>query len=146
MDHFEQGLRGDIKSVIAGQTFANFQEMYQRAIKITRVLEEIEQETQALHLEKRKREFPKQGFQGGNVKRFRPNVPPRKGKQPITGPPKPYCRIYGKKHGGKCLYGSVQCYECGEKGHKKSKCLEATGNQNRAMPSTEQPRLCCTPR
>jgi len=24
MDHFEQGLRGDIKSVIARQTFANF--------------------------------------------------------------------------------------------------------------------------
>ena len=31
MDHFEQGLRGDIKSVIAGQTFTNFQEMYQRS-------------------------------------------------------------------------------------------------------------------
>ena len=28
MDHFEQGLRGDIKSIISGQTFANFQEMY----------------------------------------------------------------------------------------------------------------------
>ena len=45
MDHFEQGLRGDIKNVIAGQTFANFQDMYQRAIKIARVLEEIEKET-----------------------------------------------------------------------------------------------------
>ena len=38
MDHFEQGLRGDIKSVIAGHTFANFQEMYQRAIKVACVL------------------------------------------------------------------------------------------------------------
>ena len=28
MDHFEQGLRGDIKSMIAGQTFENFQDMY----------------------------------------------------------------------------------------------------------------------
>ena len=28
MDHFEQGLRGDIKSLIAGHTFSNFQEMY----------------------------------------------------------------------------------------------------------------------
>ena len=26
MDHFEQGLRADIKSVIAGQTFTGFQE------------------------------------------------------------------------------------------------------------------------
>jgi len=40
MDHFEQGLRGDIRSVIAGQTFVNFQDMYQRAIKVARVLEE----------------------------------------------------------------------------------------------------------
>ena len=28
MDHFEQGLRGDIKSIIAGQNFDNFQDMY----------------------------------------------------------------------------------------------------------------------
>jgi len=34
MDHFEQGLRGDIKSVIAGQTFTSFQDMYQRAVKV----------------------------------------------------------------------------------------------------------------
>ena len=44
IDHFEQGLRGDIKSVIAGQNFDNFQEMYQRAVKIARVLEETERE------------------------------------------------------------------------------------------------------
>ena len=56
MDHFEQGLRGDIKSVIAGQTFTNCQEMYQRAVKAARVLEETEKETQALNLEKRKQE------------------------------------------------------------------------------------------
>jgi len=35
MDHFEQGLKGSISSAIAGETFENFQEMYQRAIKIT---------------------------------------------------------------------------------------------------------------
>ena len=45
MDHFEQGIRGDIKFVIAGQTFASFQEMYQRAVKVARVLEESEKET-----------------------------------------------------------------------------------------------------
>ena len=38
MDHFEQGLRGDIKSVITGQTFANFLEMYQRAVKVACVM------------------------------------------------------------------------------------------------------------
>ena len=59
MDHYEQGLRGDIRSVITGQTFANFQDMYQRAIKVARVLEENKKKTQALNLEKQRREFPK---------------------------------------------------------------------------------------
>ena len=54
MDHFEQGLRRDIRAMIAGQTFANFQEMYQRAVKIARVLEESRVEKQALEAGKRK--------------------------------------------------------------------------------------------
>ena len=56
MGHFEQGLRGDIKSVIAGQTSTGFQEMYQRAFKVARVLEENEKETQILNLERKRRE------------------------------------------------------------------------------------------
>jgi len=28
MDHFEQGLRGEVKQIIAGHTYENFQEMY----------------------------------------------------------------------------------------------------------------------
>ena len=51
MDHFEQGLRRDIKSVIAGQNFDNFQEIYQRAVKIARVLE-TKRENQAHNVEK----------------------------------------------------------------------------------------------
>ena len=52
MDHFEQGLRSDIKSMIAGQTFDNFHDMYQRVVKIARVLEESRKERQALALGK----------------------------------------------------------------------------------------------
>jgi len=44
MDHFEHGLRDHVKYVIAGKTFANFSEMYQRAVKVARVLEENEKE------------------------------------------------------------------------------------------------------
>jgi len=61
MDHFEQGLRGDIRSTIACQTFENFQDMYQRVVKITRVLEESKSESRALTLGKRKIEFSKRG-------------------------------------------------------------------------------------
>jgi len=56
MNHFEQGLRGDIKSVISGQTFTSFQDMYQRAVKVARVLEENEKKTQILNLERKRRD------------------------------------------------------------------------------------------
>jgi len=36
MDHFEQGLKGPIKWMIAGHVFASFHEMYQRVVKIAR--------------------------------------------------------------------------------------------------------------
>jgi len=32
MDHFEQGLRGEIKQIIAECAYANFQEMYSRGL------------------------------------------------------------------------------------------------------------------
>jgi len=85
MDHFEQGLRGNFKSMIAGQTFQNFQDMYQRAVKIARVLEESENENRAPNLGKRKmgnyRGGFGGGFKGGNYKEYRPSYPQGKGKQ-----------------------------------------------------------------
>jgi len=62
MDHFEQGLRGDINSMIASQTFENFYEMYQRAVKIARVLEESKMKKQASEARKRKMGPPRRGF------------------------------------------------------------------------------------
>ena len=141
MDHFEQGLRGDIKSVIAGQTFANFQDMYQRAVKVARVMEENKKETQVLNLERRQREFSRQGFLSQGDKRFRPNFSPGKGKQPMIRPPNyPTYRICDKNHSRRCLYGNLYCYECGQRGHKRSECPTIIGSQNRAIPSTEPPR------
>ena len=66
MDHFEQGLRGPIKRMIAGHVFTNFQEMHQRAVKIARVIEETEAEGQQMGFAKRK--FGRGGFstQGNN--------------------------------------------------------------------------------
>jgi len=141
IDHFEQGLRGDIKSVIAGQTFANFQEMYQRAVKVARVIEENKQENQSLNLEGRKREFPRQSFLNQSDKRFRPDFPPGKGKQPMFKPPSyPTCRICGKNHSGRCLYEGLYCYECGQRGHKRNECPRLLGNQQRVILPTAPPR------
>ena len=93
MDHFEQGLRGDIKSVIVGQTFASFQDMHQRAVKVARVLEENEKETQILSLEQKRKEQFRQNSQNRTEKRSRPDYLLEKGKQPMTGAPNT-CLLY----------------------------------------------------
>ena len=54
MDHFEQGLKGPIKRMIAGHVFTSFQEIYQRAVKIAWVIEETEAESRQMGLAKRK--------------------------------------------------------------------------------------------
>jgi len=41
-EHFEQGLRGEVKQIIAGYTYGSFQEMYQKALKIARIISETE--------------------------------------------------------------------------------------------------------
>jgi len=126
MDHFEQGLRGDIKSVLAGQTFTSYKEMNQRAVKVARVLEETEKETQALNLEKRKQEDLRLNARNQTGKKNKPNYSPGKGKQPMYKPLNP-CRHCGKWYGGVCLSGQGRCYGCGDFGHKKSECPKLKG-------------------
>jgi len=145
MDHFEQGLRGDIKSVIAGQTFTSFQDMYRRAVKVARVLEENEKETQILNLERKRREQFRQNCQNRTEKRSRSDYPPENGKHPMSqtsnNPPCQYC---GKPHGGICLFREGRCFECRERGHKRSECPKLAGKQDRAPPSAGPPRPSAT--
>jgi len=110
MDHFEHGLGGDIRSMIAGQTFENFHEMYQQAVKIARVSEESKMKKQALDTGKRNMGPPKKGFP--DKKRFKPVNYQGKGKQPAEGRPIPRCETCGKYHGGECTF-VARCFECG---------------------------------
>ena len=61
--------------MLVGQTFENFQEMYERAVKIARVLEETEQENGAVNFGKRKIEFGKWKSKLRNMKRFNSGRP-----------------------------------------------------------------------
>ena len=81
MDHFEQGLQGNIRSMIAGQTYENFQAMYQRVIKVARLLEETEQENRATNFGKRKIKFGNRGPRRGNMKLYNTGRSQDKGKQ-----------------------------------------------------------------
>jgi len=40
MDHFEQGLNGEVKQTIAGHTYLNSQEMYQSVVKVACIINE----------------------------------------------------------------------------------------------------------
>ena len=48
MDHFEQGLRGEVKQIIAGHAYANFQEMYQKAVKVAYIINEPRLKTEKM--------------------------------------------------------------------------------------------------
>jgi len=63
MDHFKQRLRGNIKQMIAGHNYANFKELYQRAVKIARDIEETEAENKKSNLGKRKLNAKGSSFQ-----------------------------------------------------------------------------------
>jgi len=131
MDHFEQGLRGNIRSMIVGQTFENFHEMYQQAMKIARVLEESKIEKQALDVGKRKMGPPRKGFLGN--KRFRFDNYQGKGKQPVEWQTNSRCETCGKYHGGVCVFAE-RCFECGEPGHRIKDCPKLDQSGPRRQP------------
>ena len=69
MDHFEQSLKGPIKRMIVGHVFSNFQEMYQRVVKIARVIEKTKAESRQMCLAKRR--FSPGGSRTQENKRFK---------------------------------------------------------------------------
>ena len=119
MDHFEQGLKRPIKRMIAGNVFTSFQEMYQWAVKIDRVLEETEAESWQIGQAKRK--FGQGGSSAQGNRRFRSFNPARdRGKGIQVAPrqemePGNKC---GRIHQGQCRYGTQECYGCRATDHK----------------------------
>jgi len=55
-------------------------------------------------------------------------------------PSYPTCKTCGKHHSGKCLYEDFYCYECGQRGHRKSACPKLLGRQQRVIPPIVPPR------
>jgi len=54
IDHFEQGLRGEVKQIKARHTYVNFQEMYQKGVKVARIINETEIENREKKASKEK--------------------------------------------------------------------------------------------
>jgi len=123
--------------MIVGQTFENFHEMYQRAVKIARVLEESKMEKLALAAGKRKMGPPWKGFLSN--KRFRSDNYQGNGKQPAEGRTNPRCETCGKYHRGVCVF-AAWCFECGKPGHMARDCPKLNQINPRRQPPTDQPR------
>ena len=137
MNYFEQGLRGSIKSTIAGHIFDSYQEMYQRAMKIARVLNETKKENKEAILVKRKFEFENKGQKSGNLKRFNTRRPQDKGKKPTPWQNRTPCNSCSRFHyGGWCKGEPVRCYRCGKVGHKVSNRLKAEWNKRKDIEGT----------
>jgi len=84
MNHFEQGLKGEIKKIIEGYAYTNFQEMYQRAVKVARIIDETKIKNKEKGRAKReigRRESNSQGSR--NFRRFKSEAKQDKGKQAV---------------------------------------------------------------
>jgi len=119
MNHFEQGLKGEIKQRIAGYAYANFQEMYQRAVKVAHIIDESKIE----HKEKgpTKREIgpgKPNSEEEKTLKRSKSAIKQNKGKQAVQGKPIETCGQCGRQHPGPCRSFTGSCFECGNRGHK----------------------------
>ena len=134
MDHFEQGLKGPIKRMIAGHAFTSFQEMYQRAVKIARVIEETDAEGRQMGLAKRK--FGQGGSSAQGSKRFRNfNLAKDRGKgvQVALRQEIEPCNQCGRIHYGPCKYGTQGCYGCGALDHKLAECPKQAWNRRSSI-------------
>ena len=84
MNHFEQGLKGEIKQIIAGYAYTNFQEMYQRTVKVARIIDETKIENKEKGRVTRKISPGESNSQGSrNFRRFKSEIKQDKGKQAV---------------------------------------------------------------
>jgi len=101
MDHFEQGLRGEVKQIIAEYTYDSFQEMYHKAVKIARIVSETEIKNREKDQVKEKFGLGGSNSQGNrNFRRFKHGTKQDKGKQAVQSKPRKTCSQCGRHHPG----------------------------------------------
>ena len=127
IDHFEQGLRGEVKQIIAGYTYDNFQEMYQKVVKIARIMNETKTENR--EKEQVKRKFGPGGSnsqRNKDFRRFKLGMKQDKGKQTTQWKPRKTCDQCARLDLGPCRNFTGPCFGCGDMGHKVANCPNAT--------------------
>jgi len=103
--------------------------MYQRAVKIARVIEETRAESRQIGLGKRK--FGQGGSSAQGSKRFRNFNPAKdrgKGIQVTPRQEMEPCSQCRHLHYGPCKYGIQGCHRCGAMDHKLTDCPRKAGH------------------
>jgi len=122
MERFERGLKSKLKTNMAALTFPNLQTLYQKAIKVERVIIECEASELAMQ-QKGKREV--ESSQAGVRRNGRkPNSNHQSQKDRTPYEPSPRCEACGKLHNGPCARLIGVCFGCGEIGHYQNQCLK----------------------
>ena len=116
-------------------TFPNLQTMYQKAIKVERVIDECEASELAMQ-QKRKREVESsQGEVRGNGRKPNPNHQSQKDRTPNE--PRPRCETCGKLHNGPYARLTGACFECGEIRHYQNQCPQKVQENIQASQRTQ---------
>jgi len=127
MNHFEQGLKGQIKQIIAEYAHTSFKEMYQRAVKIARIINEIEIEDRGKGQVKEKFGPRGSNSQGGiSFWTVKYGMKQDKGKQASQVKLRKAFVQCGRQHPGPCRCRAGPCFGCGGMGHKVANCPRAT--------------------
>jgi len=120
---------------MAALTFLNLQTMYQKAIKVERVIDEYEASELAMQ-QKRKREVESsQGGVRGNGRKPNSNHQSQKDRTPYE--PRPRCETCGKLHNGHCARLTGACFGRGEIRHYQNQCLKKVQENMQAKQRTQ---------
>ena len=106
--------------------------MYQRAVKVARIIDEIKIENKEKDRAKRGIGPEEPNSQGSrNFRRFKSELKQDKGKQAVQCKPRKACGQCGRQHLGPCRSFTGSYFECGDMGHKATNCSKVTWNSRR---------------
>jgi len=101
--------------------------MYQRVVKVARIIDETKIKNKERDPAKREIGPGKPNSQGRrNFKRSKSEIKQDKGKQAVQGKPMETCGQCGRQHPGPCRSFTGSRFQCGDRGHKATNCPRIT--------------------
>ncbi|KAA3466370.1 DNA/RNA polymerases superfamily protein [Gossypium australe] len=145
---FEDGLRDDLRVLIAPQREKEFDVLVEKA-KIAEEVKRTEKLNQDRDRGRNKRNFGSSGSAGLFQKRPRMDGPSRVVRPVVDSQPQ-RCARCGKFHLGECWTSNKRCFRCGSTDHQVRDCPQERGGagpvgQGYAQPGRggQQPPRCC---